>query len=48
MIKYIHASLTLYLVKWSKLSLYFSKPVLHHIKHFVDGMLSTGFITVSL
>ncbi|MGG1619413.1 hypothetical protein [Paenibacillus sp. NRS-1781] len=26
-----------------KLPLYFSKPVLHHIKHFVDGMLSTGF-----
>lgn len=26
-----------------KLPLYFSKPVLHHIQHFVDGMLSTGF-----
>ncbi|MMZ55816.1 hypothetical protein D1872_176830 [compost metagenome] len=26
-----------------KLPLYFSKLVLHHIKHFVDGMLSTGF-----
>lgn len=26
-----------------KLPLYFSKPVLHHIRHFVDGMLSTGF-----
>lgn len=26
-----------------KLPLYFSKPALHHIKHFVDGMLSTGF-----
>lgn len=22
---------------------YFSKSILHHIKHFVDGMLSTGF-----
>ncbi len=26
-----------------KLPLYFSKPALHHIKHFVDGMLSTGY-----
>lgn len=26
-----------------KLPLFFSKPALHHIKHFVDGMLSTGF-----
>lgn len=26
-----------------KLPLYFSKPVLHHIKHLVDGMLSTRF-----
>lgn len=30
------------LAEW-KLPLYFSKPALHHIKHFVDGMLSTGF-----
>ncbi|MBJ6362628.1 transposase [Paenibacillus sp. GCM10012307] len=26
-----------------ELPLYFSKPVLHHIKHFVSGMLSSGF-----
>ncbi|WP_340400506.1 transposase [Paenibacillus sp. FSL H8-0079] len=26
-----------------KLPLYFSKPVLQHIKYFVDGMLSNGF-----
>ena len=26
-----------------RLSLYFSKPVLHHLLHFVDGMSSIGF-----
>lgn len=26
-----------------KLPFYFSKPVLNHLSHFVDGMLSTGF-----
>ncbi|MBJ6361094.1 transposase [Paenibacillus sp. GCM10012307] len=26
-----------------KLPLYFTKPVLHHIRYFVDGMLSLGF-----
>lgn len=31
-----------WLGEW-KLPLYFSKTVLHHIKHFVDGMLSTRF-----
>ncbi|GGH46486.1 transposase [Paenibacillus silvae] len=31
--------------RWNewKLPFYFSKPALHHIKHFVDGMLSTGY-----
>ncbi len=28
--------------QWN-LPLYFTKPVLHHIQHFVDGMLSAGF-----
>ncbi|WP_025683922.1 IS701 family transposase [Paenibacillus maysiensis] len=31
------------LFKQWKLPLYFTKPALHHIKYFVDGMLSTGF-----
>jgi len=30
------------LVEW-KLPFYFSKPVIHHLTHFVDEMLSIGF-----
>ncbi|SCC48011.1 hypothetical protein GA0061087_105521, partial [Priestia flexa] len=30
------------LIKW-KLPFYFSKPVINHLTHFIDGMLSVGF-----